>query len=109
MLPVALVALLARALPQEHAGDVLLVDVQKQAARQRAGVPEVAAAVRDSPPDAFSLLASLPAPFRLAFFHACWSHMRLASSRNHFFSSSGLNLNADSLELALEPARRPTE
>jgi hypothetical protein len=52
MLPVALAALLAReALPQKHAGDVLLVDVQKLVVRHHAaGVPKVATAVRDSSP-----------------------------------------------------------
>jgi hypothetical protein len=48
MLAVALVALLARAAQLEREEDVLLVDEKKLAARQRAGVPEVGAAVRDS-------------------------------------------------------------
>jgi hypothetical protein len=96
MLPVALVALLARAsLPQKHAGDFFLSMCRNT---QFGMVHSVSwrkrLQYRVSPLMPFSFLASLSAPLRLDFFHARWSHTRLASSRNHFFSSSELKPRA---------------
>jgi hypothetical protein len=110
MLRVVRVTLLARAaFPPEQAGDVLLVDVQKHAARHgAAGVLEEAAAVPGLSLDALLVLGLLVRAASIGLL----PRPLVAQEARYEQYPLILVLQAKAprgLELSLEPARRPPE